>query len=362
MARRRTPVLLMLTVCLGSVVLGVAAPASAKPDPGKTRGAEVTKTGWWWVANQPPAETGLVAYPQPTPPTVPAGSLPVAATAGEPEKVSAIELRLAAKPGALAEQATLVLQESAAPGASANAETAKILACPVTDGFWADGGAGRWEAQPAYDCDLAQAAGVRDAKGVWTFDVTSLASLWLAEGATGSPSLVLVEGAEAPDSFQVSFEGLAAKGIGFDATYLKAPTFPSAGTGGTGGTGAVGGPSGGSLSTGAGTSGGSLSSGSLGAGAPVDAAPVDAGTAQTTDPVAAETTPVAAPAVMQPWYAGMPKGALLLVPVALGLAYLAMLALGPDAQPTTVSSRHGVSRALERLRAAGAQAVAGARR
>ena len=29
----------------------------------KSRGGQVLKTGWWWVANQPPAETGLVAYP-----------------------------------------------------------------------------------------------------------------------------------------------------------------------------------------------------------------------------------------------------------------------------------------------------------
>jgi hypothetical protein len=53
---------------------------------------------------------------------------------------------------------------------------------------------------------------------------------------------------------------------------------------------------------------------------------------------------------------------LLLAPLALGLAYLAMLALGPDAQPSASSSQRGVSRALERLRLAGGQAVAGVRR
>lgn len=360
MARQRRAAVLMLTVSL-ALLLGAgsasAAPRAAESKAQKSTGGEVTKTGWWWVANQPPkeAETGLAAYPQPTPPNIPSGSLPVAATAGEPDKVSAVELRLDAKPGALAQTAELVLQESASPGASANAETAKIIACPVTEGFWADGSAARWEAKPEYDCDLAQSSGVRDAKGRWTFDLTSLASLWLGETPTSS-SFVLVEAVDAPESFQVTFDGLAANGIGFDATYIPAPKMPSGGPGGlsgaTGSAGSSGSSLGGTSSGGSSLSSGSVASGSL---APADAAPVDsdAGTVATTDPVTAETTPVAAPAVMQPWYAGVPKGGLLLVPFALALAYLAMLALGPDAQPAASSSRHGVSRALERLRTAG---------
>lgn len=369
MARSRQAAVLMLSAVLGSaLVVGAASPASAKVEPGTFRGGEVTKVGWWWVANQPPAETGLVAFPQERPPNVPKGSLPVAAAGGDPEKLSAIELRLATKPGAMVESATLVLQESTSPGANANAENAKILACPITEAFWADGTAARWSSQPEYDCDTAQAAGVRDEKGRWTFDLTSLASGWLTEGATGSPSFVLVEGVEAPESFQVSFDGTEAKGIGFAATYIPAPkggatTGGSAGAGsgsdGLGGT--VGGSSTGSLS--GGSSGGSLDSGSLSGGdVPMDGAPVDGGTAVTTDPVDAGTVPVAAPAVVHPWYSGMPKATFLLLPFALGLAYLAMLALGPDAQPTVHSSQHGVSRALEKLRLAGAQAIAGVRR
>mgnify|MGYP006164872217 CR=1 FL=1 len=65
----------------------------------KSRGGQVLKTGWWWVANQPPAETGLVAYPQQSPPNIPAGHLPVAASGGEPDKVTAVELVLDANPG-----------------------------------------------------------------------------------------------------------------------------------------------------------------------------------------------------------------------------------------------------------------------
>lgn len=366
MARHRRIVALTLAAFLGTTVaLGVASPASAKPEPGKSQGGEVTKVGWWWFANQPPAETGLVAYPQQSPPNIPAGHIPVAATAGEPDKVAALELRLSAKPGSLVESATVVLQESASPGASANAESAKILACPVTEAFWADGSAARWDGRPAYDCDAAQAAGVRDKDGLWTFDLTMLATSWLAEGATGSPSFVLVEGAEAPDSFQVTFAGLADKGIGFVASYLPpAKAMATTGGGGAAPAGPVAGSSSSGLVAGGGTSGGSLPSGSLAPAGdlPAGAAATDPGTAETTDPVAAGTVPVAAPAAIRPWYSGLPKGSLVLLPLALGLAYLAMLALGPDAQPSVGSSQHGVSRALERLRLAGAQAVAGVRR
>ena len=361
MARHRRAVTLMLAALFGTgVALGFATPASAKLESGESRGGEVTKVGWWWAANQPPAETGLVAYPQQSPPNIPAGHLPVAATAGEPDKLVALELLLTAKPGSLVESATVVLQESASPGANANAESAKILACPVTEAFWADGTAARWDGKPTYDCDLAQAAGVRDEKGLWTFDLTMLASSWLAEGATGSPSFVLVEGADAPDSFQVTFAGLADKGIGFVGKYLP----PAGGTTAAGTTGP--GPAAGSSSSvgGGGTSGGAALSGLLtpAGGTGTDAIPMDSGSAETTDPVVAATVPVAAPAAVRPWYSGLPKASFLLAPFALGLAYLAMLALGPDAQPATGSSQHGVSRALERLRLTGAQAVAGVRR
>ena len=333
-----------------------------------SRGGQVLKTGWWWVANQPPAETGLVAYPQQSPPNIPAGHLPVAASGGEPDKVTAVELVLDAKPGSSVTTAKVVLTESGATGANVNAEAAKIVACPVTDGFWADGTAARWDARPAYDCDAAQAAGTRDDKGRWTFDLTGLATSWLADGATGSPSFALVEAVDAPESFQVTFAPVAENGIVYTGKYGPpvAGSVPLTGSTGTTGPMAVGG---GAASSGFGSSGagstGSLSSGSLGStgDVPLATTPTDPGaTAETTDPVTTATTPVAAPAAVQPWYGGLPKAAFLLVPFALGLAYLAMLALGPDAQPTTTTSGHGVSRALDRLRQAGTQALAGVRR
>jgi hypothetical protein len=56
---------------------------------------------------------------------------------------------------------------------------------------------------------------------------------------------------------------------------------------------------------------------------------------------------------MPAWYSGIPAAGYVLLPLLLGLAYLLMLALGPDAQPAAGPSQNGVARALERLRAAG---------
>jgi hypothetical protein len=67
--------------------------------------------------------------------------------------------------------------------------------------------------------------------------------------------------------------------------------------------------------------------------------------------------PVSSPQL--PWHAGLGKPVFLLLPLVLALAYLLMLANGPAAQPTGVTGRRGVSRALDRMRQAGAQVPVG---
>lgn len=351
-----------------ALLLAVLTSAAGTTDvrPGTAEGAELVKTGWWWAGNETPLDDTVVAPPQPAPPTVPKGTLAVAATAGEPDKMAAIEFNVDGEPGDLVESAVLVLRESAQPGANVNPEGAKILACPVTESFWADGAAAAWKARPSFDCDLASAAGERAKDGVWTFDITSVASLWLAEGHRGSTSVALVEGVDAPEGFQVAFDGPRADGVGYRFVVSPAPdTSTAGGTVGAGGAA----PAGTGTSTGGSDlGGGGLSTGTLsGAGsadapmvsnsdlspvAPAEgdaaAAPPAAGQAVTT----AATTPVAA--VLPPWYAGLPKGGLLALPLLLGLAYLMMLALGPDAQPAAGPTQRGVGRALERLRNASA--------
>lgn len=358
MSALRTTATLLAALLLALLATGAG---KAGVRPGTTDGAELVKTGWWWAGNETALDETAVAPPQPSPPNVPKGTLPVAAAGGEPEKYAALEFRLAAEPGGYVEQALLVLRESTEPGATLNADNATVLACPVTESFWADGAAAAWKARPEYDCDLAGAAGERDAKtGLWTFDLTAIASLWTAEGHRGSTSVALVEGVEAPEAFQVSFDGPALEGVGFRFVVGDAPALaPLAGAGlageSTGSAGPVAAGSGagtGSLLAGSGSSGGSAAP----IGGTAEVAPLDTGPAPvepaTAAPAVAQTAPVAAPAVVPAWYSGIPVGGYLLLPVGLGLAYLLMLALGPDAQPAAGPSRHGVSRALDRLRSA----------
>jgi hypothetical protein len=343
------------------LVLLTTGAANPGVQPGTAKGAELVKTGWWWAANESPLDDTVAAQPQQSPPNVPKGALPVSAVAGEPEKFTALEFRVDAEPGSFADKAVLVLRENTEPGATVNAENAKILACPVTETFWADGASAAWRARPSYDCDLASAPGERNAKtGTWKFDLTAVASMWVAEGGTGGTSVALVEGVDAPEGFQVAFDGPAAEGIGFAFKFSEATDddFPltddSAGGGGAiGTTGGGSGSSGGALT-------GSIAGGGAGEAGPfadtAEAAPVDA-VAEPTVAEAAEATdfnPVAAPYVAPAWYSGIPAAGYALLPLVLGLAYLLMLALGPDAQPAAGPTQRGVGRALERLRTVGA--------
>jgi hypothetical protein len=344
------------------LVLLTTGAANPGVQPGTAKGAELVKTGWWWAANESPLDDTVVAQPQQSAPNVPKGALPVSAAGGEPEKFSALEFRVDAEPGAFVDRAVLVMRENTEPGATVNAENATILACPITETFWADGASAAWRARPSYDCDLASAPGERDAKtGIWKFDLAAVASMWVAEGGTGATSVALVEGVDAPEGFQVAFDGPGAEGVGFAFKFSDAPDdeglLPT--DDGAAGAGVATGTSGGS-----GSSGGALTSsvggGGTGAAGPLadtaEVAPVDTA-AEPTVAEAVEATafdPVAAPYVAPAWYSGIPAAGYALLPFALGLAYLLMLALGPEAQPAAGPTQRGVGRALERLRTVGA--------
>lgn len=354
--------------------------AAAAVRPGSTHGATVVKTGWWWRPNDStPLDDTSVGVPQPSAPRVPEGSLPVSVVGGEPEKIAALEFRIDAKRGSTVDSFTLVLRENAEPGSNVNQEDAAVLACPITDTFWSHGEGARWFTRPAYDCKAAQAVGARK-DGIWTFDLTTLAQAWVSETATSAPAVVLVPGADAPQSFQVIFDGVAAKGIGLNVrTTAPVNNAPS----GAAADGGIAPPADDTQAASPSLSGPAAPSGIVppvgaaasapdpvaGSGAGSLPAPDlpdigTAGTAGAAGPQASDSSiapEVAAPVpqtptqtapvstAAPPWYAGMHWGAYLLLPLALGLAYLCMVALGPDTQPTGAAARHGVSRALERL-------------
>lgn len=339
-------VLSLLAGTTGTTVAGTA------PESDTTRGGEVVQTGWWSRSNEPPPETGVLAPPDVPAVAAPAGTLPVTVVNGEHERIAAIEVAIAGKPEGIVDLVRLTLRESAEPGAQVGSEVAAISACPIVEPTWVGGQNSRWKNRPEFDCDLGSVAGERSKAGVWTFDLTVLASQWLSSAHTGSTAVALVaeeagENGE-PLTFQVAFDGLANDGIELRAkTSPPAPSLP---------TGPVAPPSA------PGAASGSAFSGDVASGpAPFSAsgsAPA-AGAAPAGDPA-----PVAAPArskqlapvaaVQHPWYGGIPRPAFLLLLLGLGLAYLLMLANGPAAQPTGVSSRRGVSRALDRMRQRGA--------
>lgn len=331
--------------------------AARVAEPGSVTGGRVVKTGWWYVANEPPPDTGVLAAPKPPTPNVPAGALPVGAVLGETERVSALEFAIDAGPGASVESFELALRETATPGATAGTELAAVSACQVTEDFWADGEAAAWNARPAFDCEAGKVDGVRDEAGTWRFDLTALAAEWAAEDSALSPSVVLVEQVEAPASFQLAFDGPKLDGVGLLVRATAAATEDGEDDGATDGGGSDGVTSvDGNDSGGFGSDGGS-SSAPLGSSDPAaidpGAAPTDDGmTMPTTEEgtVQAGTLPVAAG--LRSWWGGLPWVVWALVPFALALAYLVMLALGPDGRPTPGGGRapRGVGRALASVR------------
>ncbi|MGP3948453.1 hypothetical protein [Streptomyces sp. 7N604] len=338
-----------------AVVLSAAAPVSAEPaaEPGPSIGGKVNQAGWWWKSNDENEvdKSGLVARPEPTPPNVPAGAMTVAAVNGAEEMVAAIEFALKYGPGADVTSFDVVLRESSAPDSNVNSDGkgVKVVACPVTDAFWTKAEGGKWSSRPAYDCERAAVAGKRGKDGIWRFDLTSIARLWLAEGSQLPTSIALVEQVEEPMSFQVAWDGPSDKGIGMKlvATAGATPQPPAAvpaGSGTTGDSGAV--------DTGAGTDVSGEVPADAGTTVPGDA-PAPAATEARDVPRSSEPRSPAAATPMThvgSMLEDIPGGVLFLIPVGLGLAYAVMFALGPNGEPVLSGARHGVGRALDQLR------------
>jgi hypothetical protein len=321
-------------VSLMATVLGMPATAAVSSllPAQATDPAPVIKTGWWWTVNtETPLDDTPAATNLPAPPWIPATGLPVAAIAGDPQVVSAIEFGAGVADSEIVEY-VFSIGESTAPGTQISPAAATVLACPI-DEFWADGRAARWSARPAYDCGDPAVPGVRDDAGVWTFDLTELAARWAVPGYMGSESVALVPDQAAGGSFQVVFETttIALRTATVPLPVVVAPTpseepepIPD-------------------MSTVAPIS-------DAGLGVPV-AGPVVVGAPTVTEPRAVVAPTITAVPAPMAWNEGLNWRSGLLVPLVLGLAYLLMLALGPDAQPAPATTRQGrIGRALDEKR------------
>jgi hypothetical protein len=167
----------------------------------------------WWNRLQGPAEgepegnpLRPLIPPVPNPPTVPADSIATSGGAGQVDKVAAVGIDLAVADGATVDGLTLRLVESTAGGANVGAEQAKVLACPATIP-WGPAQNGAWRDRPVSDCSLGSAEGVRGADGTWTFDLTALGRLWGDPFAPLTPNGVVlaVDPSASPSPVQVSW-------------------------------------------------------------------------------------------------------------------------------------------------------------
>ncbi|GAB2753188.1 hypothetical protein GCM10027020_01450 [Nocardioides salsibiostraticola] len=355
------------------IVIASSATAGEKgPKPGTFRGGALIQDGWWARTNEPPPETGLAQPPSVPAVAAPEDALLVALINGDPERITALEFGLKGGDDTIVDEVLLALAESDERGANVNSELANLQACPVTESFWVGVDNGAWKTAPVYDCETGAAPGVRSDEGVWTFDLTALASGWTASDSMNSPAVVLVgtpaaDPAQGASSFQVGFDG--EKGIGLAAKVTRLPAentdggeegeaegleTPDAASGGSG-TGET---------TGSGSSGGFggvSSSGDLGSSnvdpisVPDSSAVEGAAGLEDTGagfaPEEADTRALVSAPIGSAWYSGLGIRAILLAAVVLMLSYLVMVAMGGAGQPTVGGRRRGVGRALERLRA-----------
>jgi hypothetical protein len=281
--------------------------------------ATVAKEAWWSEYN-----AGL---PVAGPTTVPADALGVGNNVAGPDKIAAIGMTLGAPLGSTVQTLRLYLKESTEPGANLGAETAAVVACPIT-GTWEPVLNGKWDDRAEYDCALAKIEGKRSDEGIWSFNLAPVGSQWLSADLPLDQEgiALLVEQSATP--VQVSYRSIRTGDFRLDFAAV-APE---------------------STETVEPTSVGELD---------VPEAPAPASTSVT--PPTQKTEPETAVLLTQPAQSrrenigkpnlvgNMPWGVWLLVPIGLGTAAAVSYALGPGMRRGRVRHRAGpVSRALSR--------------
>jgi len=333
-------------------VLGCA--VSAVPIGPEVAGAQqlgavtVDRDGWWDRASdpgRPPTSPGL-PFP------VPANALAVSASGGEPDKVAAVGILLDVEPERF-QRLILHLKEVGDPGANVGNSAAAINACRITSS-WASVKDGDWANRPAADLSSC-ITGARSSEGVWSFDLSSFARSWLA-GSLAANGVLLVENVNPPSTFQVAWGDRTGTTMSFSLDLL--PAEDDAGT------------------TDDSAFDDSTDDASGDASAFEDPEPTaddelfaepeaetfeysgeDAFTVPTPAAPATETTPevvrpastdTGVPAALRPTKGRLPIATLLLIPIALGLAYALSASMFGDGDALVVAGRRegGVSRAL----------------
>ena len=340
---RRVGVTLVLTM-----LVGVAASLPLRGAAAQTGGDTVTATGdGWWSQSNRGVESPVGGFTPPLPrsPLVPQGSLPVAATFGEPQSDAAIAIVV--PEGMQATRLVMTLAIAEGSGAESNAAQAALQACPIVS-FWGSTENGKWEDRPEADCSKAAVEGLpTEGERSWSFDLTPIAELWADEfESIGQNGVLITESASPPATFQIAFAGVPG-GVTFDAELAPKPSSSSAFD----------------VPVASGD-GGFVGGGSFDPTPTFDASPLP------TTPVAVPPPATPRPAAPRQQEVGqlaasrsdgdllgdLPLGLVLLVPAALVLAAMASQALSPvGARTERVRRQGGVGKALAARTAAPAR-------
>ena len=374
-------------LALGLLLL-VSAPAL--PAAAAESRSVVTQDGWWNrlqgpVEGEPDGNPVRPLVPAvPKPPSVPANAIAAGVTAGQVDKVAAVGVDVLLDEGTTLDGLVLRLKESGANGANMAADKARVIACPATTP-WGPGQNAAWRDRPTADCDLGSAEGARAGDGTWTFDLSGIGRLW-ADPLAPLPAygvVLSIDPASAPSAAQVSWVNLDSGGVTVQLAATPAPARPGGeSTALRPGSAAAAPPEPATVATSpySETATG-LTTPGFGAAVPV---PLSGGSPQPSFPEAAPSVadssppgslpeapaevtvaaPAAAPGVAPQtrpavgFWERLPGPTLLLIPVAVGLAVLVGVVLGPAGRPAPVLHREGgLSRALARRTAAGSDAA-----
>jgi hypothetical protein len=363
--------LVALAMATALVFAAAPPPPAVALDAGTTGAAAATQDGWWNRLQGPqegepegnPLRSVLPALP--APPTVPADAIAAGAAAGQQDKVAAVGIEVALPPGGLVGSLTLRMKESPAGGANLNSNLAKVFACPSTTP-WGPAKNAAWRDRPMADCALGQAEGARAEDGTWTFDLTAFGQQWADSTLPPNGVVLSVDPVASPGVTQVSWLDLESGNIVVEllATVVAGSSslFPETFETQPGDSQLFGSDP--SFTT-PGETFGTVFTDPLAytSGEPFFAPQFPSSSTPVTGHESAAESPATLAAAPQPpsqprplgarpvvgFWDNVPTPTVLLLPVALGLALLVGLAMGPGGRPLPVWQRAGgLSRALSR--------------